>query len=569
MRRLVPLVIAGLLLVTAAADMGCRSEGSDPAPAADVVPVPVIEQQRFTIRVRWPGASAEDVDRLVTEPMLRSLGGFEAIDEVEAVSRDGEALAIVTLSAAIRTSEIEQTRDGALRRISPRMPADAEIVALRGDPTAPPDQVVVLSSDQLSPDGLGALAARLRAKVEVLEGVDAVDLLGLPAREVRVQLDPRRLTAHGLDVSAVADAVRAPKEQPAGGAGKTGIEALGEVVVRVSEDTPVRLRDLATIALDRGPGGGMLHLDGRPAVGLAVHGDVALAKVDEAVRGELPAQVKLGWRGGEGARGLYVAIRLPGGSRHEQLAEVLRRVSRAARDLAGGDTTLAWTRGPSDATLLLRGSWKGDEETSAAAESLRQAIGELPGAEVRVTPLAEDGFSPRPAPVVVAVTGRQLDRVEAAAQDVRAALSKVAGLRSVWSSQTRRPEERVEIDRVEAKQAGVDPRALRDALAVRDAGLVVAQVAEGEATLPVRLVVAEQDRGSLTVPAAGGARLPLAEIVEVHLRSEPERIDRVRRDLRVTLSAEVAGRDLAEVRAEVEEALRGVKLPAETRARLE
>ncbi|PKN57406.1 MAG: hypothetical protein CVU56_11120 [Deltaproteobacteria bacterium HGW-Deltaproteobacteria-14] len=584
-RRWIFVLAAGVIVgggVALAVALSQGGSGSAPPPegagGADVVPL-VEPQETFSIRVRWPGATAEEVDALVATPMAASLGGFEDIDDLEIVSRDGEAVAIATLARTVRSPEVAKIREGAARRVATRLPAEAEIIAFRGDLTAPPDHLVVLTSDALPPSALGLLAGGpVRARVEVLAGVTDVAALGVPAQEVLVSLDPARLNGLGLDVGAVVTAVRRPREVPGGareGVDRGGLADLRAVVVGAGADgAPIRLSDVATISVGPTPGSGALRLDGRAVAGLAVHGDEKLTTdaIAAAVAPELPPSVALGWRAGTATAGhpagLHVSLRLPAGSTEEGVVGALEQVEAAAARVPGKRSVLDWTQGPGAATLLVRGDWADRAAVEGAVEALRAALAEIPGILVRVAPLDARGFSPEPAPLVVTLSGEGAAALGQAADAVAEAIGGVVGVRSVWSSQADRAQQTAQIDRARAAELGVPVGAVQQTMNLAEIGLVVAELRDGATTLPVRVVVPGEARGGLTVAGADGARVPLASLVKTTVKQGPDRLERRKRSLSVTLAVDVGGRPLAEVRAEVERRLRDVALPAGVTARV-
>ena len=44
-----------------------------------------------SVKVTWPGASSEDLETLVTEPLERQLKGTESVKELKSLSVDGQA----------------------------------------------------------------------------------------------------------------------------------------------------------------------------------------------------------------------------------------------------------------------------------------------------------------------------------------------------------------------------------------------------------------------------------------------------------------------------------------------
>ena len=588
-RRWIFVLVAGVIIaggVAIAVVLSQGGPGSSPPPvgaAADVEKPPVEPQETFSIRVRWPGANAEDVDALVATPMAATLGGFEDIDDLKIVSRDGEAVAIVTLVRTVRSSQIAQIREGAAQRVATRLPAEAEIITFGGDLTAPPDHLVVLTSDALPASALGRLASGpVRARVEALDGVTDVAALGVPAQEILVSIDPARLAPFGLDVGAIVTSVRRPSEVPGGarrdgpGGDRTGLDDLRDVVVGAGADgAPIRLADVATLIVRPSPGSGALRLDGRAVAGLAVHGDPKLTTdaIVAAVEPQLPSGVVLGWRAGTATAGvpagLHVSLRLPAGAAEGTLAEVLARVEEAAARVPGKRSVLDWTQGPSAATLLVRGAWLDRAAVEAAREALRAGLTEIPGVQVRVSLLDARGFSPEPGPLVVALSAGGAAALGEATDAVTEALAGVVGVRSVWSSQANIVEQNLQIDRKRLAQLGLPVRAVEQTAILGVAGLVVAELRDGPDTLPVRIIVPHEARGALTVTAPDGARVPLDSVLKTSFKQAPEGLERVRHGLRATVAADIVGRPPAEVRAEVDRRLRELTLPAGVIARIE
>lgn len=588
-RRWIFVLVAGVIIaggVAIAVVLSQGGPGSSPPPvgaAEGVVKPPVEPQETFSIRVRWPGAEAEDVDALVATPMAATLGGFEDIDDLKIVSRVGEAVAIVTLVRTVRSSLVAQIREGAARRVATRLPAEAEILAFGRDLTAPPDHLVVLTSDTLPPSALGRLAGGpVRARVEALDGVTDVAALGVPAQEILVSIDPDRLAPFGIDVGAVVAAVRRPSEVlggarrdgPAGPGGeRTGLDELRDVVVGAGADgAPIRLSDVATLTVGPAPGSGALRLDGRPVAGLAVHGDAKLTTdaIVAAVEPELPSGVVLGWRAGTATAGvpagLHVSLRTADGG---AIAGVLAQIEEATASVPGKRSVLDWTQGSLAATLLVRGDWPDQAAVQAAGEALRAALADIPGVQVRVAPLDARGFSPEPAPLVVVVSGDGAAALGEASDVVARALAGVDGVRSVWPSQVDSAVMNMHSDREGAAQLGLPLRAVEQTAILGVAGLVVAELRDGSDTLPVRVIVPHEARGALTVTAPDGARVPLDSVLKTSFKQAPEALERVKRGLRATVAAEVVARPLAEVRAEVDRRLRELTLPAGVTARIE
>src|SRR5581483_9819421 len=98
----------------------------------------------------------------------------------------------------------------------------------------------------------------LRYYLKSVPGVAEVAPIGGFTPQYQVNLDPLRLQAYGISVTAVADAVRAGNDESGGRLLEIGgaeymvrgrgyarsIEDFGNIVVANAEGTPIRVRDL-------------------------------------------------------------------------------------------------------------------------------------------------------------------------------------------------------------------------------------------------------------------------------------------------------------------------------------
>ncbi|GIX22148.1 MAG: multidrug ABC transporter [Gammaproteobacteria bacterium] len=176
-------------------------------------------QQDPTINFNWiqittvfPGASAEDVEKRVTEPLEDALRRVDDIRFVNSTSAPGLSTILVrfedidTRLFDKRVAELRREVQNARRELPEEVVDDPyvlEITSANGFPTA---QVVV--SGVARDENLRAQARRVRDGLERLDGVSQVYAYGFTEPELHVVLEPERLAAAGLTATAVVDALR-------------------------------------------------------------------------------------------------------------------------------------------------------------------------------------------------------------------------------------------------------------------------------------------------------------------------------------------------------------------------
>jgi len=241
----------------------------------------------LTIRTAYPGAAAEEVSRFVAEPVEEAIAATPGLVELRSVSRNGEVTTTAHFAWGTAMQQTVLTVRERLDNARGLLPERAERpILLTSDPGERPIAVIALTGA----GDLRSLARNARdvhaRRIEQLEGVASVAVVGAPDDEIRVELDPGRLRALGLTPDDVAMAIENANVSGAGGTIRRGqfrfsVRALTEF--RSADeigDTPIgppgatyRLRDVATIRTTAEEPKTLTQLDGKGAVGLVVYKD--------------------------------------------------------------------------------------------------------------------------------------------------------------------------------------------------------------------------------------------------------------------------------------------------------
>ena len=289
---------------------------------------PNVDLPVVTITTQWPGAGPESVESDVTKKIEEAVNPVAGVKQISSQSLEGVSSVVILFNLNIRTVDAANDVREKLARIRPELPPDIkEPVLERLDPASTPILSLTLSSDTIPIRELTELADEtLRKRLENIQGVGKVNLVGGQKREVEVLLDPARLYAQGLTPTDVINALRAGNlDLPAGrlerGPRETLLRVAGRVrKVRDFADMPlrsvggsvVRLGDVATIKdgteerrstslLSQKPAGAAAP-NVRSAVALEIQkqsgantvavADAVLERLEE-LRGVVPAAAKL------------------------------------------------------------------------------------------------------------------------------------------------------------------------------------------------------------------------------------------------------------------------------------
>lgn len=279
--------VATVAAVLAVVLMGSVSLSRLPVSLLPDVSLPVL-----TIRTVYTGAAAEEVSRVVAEPVEEAIAATPGLVELRSVSRNGE----VTTTARFAWGtdmrgtvlSVRERLDAARGQLPER--ADRPTL-LTSDPGERPIAVLAIKSDPSKGGGdlrsLARAASDVHARrLEQIEGVASVAVVGAPEDQIRVDLDPDKLRALNLTPEDVAVAIRAENAAGAGGTIRKGqfrfsVRALTEFRTPAEIlNTPigvvgsgVTLRDVGTVTLGLADPVTMTRLDGAAAIGLVVYKD--------------------------------------------------------------------------------------------------------------------------------------------------------------------------------------------------------------------------------------------------------------------------------------------------------
>jgi multidrug efflux pump subunit AcrB len=186
------------------------------------------------------------------------------------------------------------------------------------------------------------------------------------------------------------------------------------------------------------------------------------------------------------------------------------------------------------------------EKSPALLERLREEFGRHVGAKVSIVT-----FSNGPeieAPVVIRLTGRNLDTLTDLARGAELALDQTPGLRDISNPlRQTRTDLRFNVDDAAVAAQGVRAGAVRESLQLALSGVTVANLRDADTDqypVKVRLPMLGHNTvaslNSIFVPTSDGAAAPLSELARLTFSDGPARIDRLNRIRAVTLTAYVA-----------------------------
>ena len=246
---------------------------------------PAQEMPWVYANIAWRGASAEDVEKLVTTPLEQQLKSIPDVKTVRSVTRDAASQVQVELEP---DADVQAAVDRVKQRVAQlrSLPAEIEppvIYALRQRDLV----AAVLITGAGNIDELIALAREMENDL-LTGGMDAIEFMGLPAQEIAIQVDTRTLFELGLTFEELGQRLALlSMDAPAGTAGRGQLARqlrsldqrrasteFEDLPIATADGSLVRLGDIARVerrALVDHP---QLSVGGEPAIALFVRRDV-------------------------------------------------------------------------------------------------------------------------------------------------------------------------------------------------------------------------------------------------------------------------------------------------------
>ena len=249
--------------------------------------LPDVTLPELTIRTAYPGAAASEVSRLVAEPIEQSIAATPGLVDLRSVSRNGEVTTTARFAWGTDMAATVLTVRERLDNARGSLPETAERpTLLTSDPGERPIAVLALTG----PGDLRSIARTATdvhsRRLEQLDGVASVAVVGAPEDEIRIEVNPDRMRALGLSPDDIATAVENANRSVPGGTIRRGqfrfsVRTYAEFRTPAEiGETPVgppgagiRLSDLATVTLTSADPRTETLLDGKLAVGLVVYKD--------------------------------------------------------------------------------------------------------------------------------------------------------------------------------------------------------------------------------------------------------------------------------------------------------
>ena len=156
----------------------------------------------------YPGAGPREVESLVSKPIEEAVSGVNKLDNVRSYSYEGVSVVLAQFNFSATVDQVTNDVQRVVEQARSKLPDDAKAPRIsKADMNAFPILRVSLTGQMQPRDLYQFTKDRIKPRLEQVDGVSAVTIVGGQEREIRVEVDNRRLNAYGISILQVAQAM--------------------------------------------------------------------------------------------------------------------------------------------------------------------------------------------------------------------------------------------------------------------------------------------------------------------------------------------------------------------------
>lgn len=182
---------------------------------------PVLDMPNIMTIAIYPGANPIDIERQVADPIEEAINELEDIKEMKTTIRDGVCVIMTEFDYGVNVGDKEEEIQRQVNNIRGELPRELYDLTIEKFTTANVKVFqIALVSGVLPYQKMKLEGERLKKEIEKVRGVRNVEIEAYPEQEVRIALNPVKMTEIGISLDDVENAIKSNNANIPGGAVK-------------------------------------------------------------------------------------------------------------------------------------------------------------------------------------------------------------------------------------------------------------------------------------------------------------------------------------------------------------
>src|SRR5215470_14314552 len=271
--------------------------------------LPKISKQVITISTSYPGAAPTEVENSVTKKVEDAISSLEKLDNIKSQSLEGNSKVIVEFKSDVDLNQAMEDAQRKVNAIKSDLPEDAkdpEISKFSVDEA--PIMKMSVTSTVDNRELYEIVKQRIVPRLSKLTGVANVGMMGGEERQIRVNIDRKKLESFNLDAQQVLKAIESSNvDFPAGSvktqsnettirlAGKfKSVKDINDLVINNRDGRAIYMKDVAVVIDGIKETETVSRYNAKTAIGLLIYkqSDANAVQVSEQVQAEIQREEK-------------------------------------------------------------------------------------------------------------------------------------------------------------------------------------------------------------------------------------------------------------------------------------
>ncbi|MDF2840035.1 MAG: hypothetical protein K0Q99_807 [Clostridia bacterium] len=242
---------------------------------------PEITPAYAIITAVYPGASPEDVEKLITSKIEDEVAELKGYEHSESQSRNSLSVVVLKLDQGTDVEKAWPELRQKLEDLQPDLPGEVQKIQINTDVTETAGIIISMSGEKYTYEELAAYAENFKKELSKVDGISRFDISGKQEKEVKVEMDMEQLNYYQLSLEDIAQMLQMQNiEIPSGelkyDGGRFSVKASGTfknlkeientIVLGSEEGAVVRLKDIAKVYMELEDSNYHIKQNGRNAI---------------------------------------------------------------------------------------------------------------------------------------------------------------------------------------------------------------------------------------------------------------------------------------------------------------
>lgn len=246
---------------------------------------PKIDVPTISIQTSNRGSSPSEIETEVTDLVEGAVNTVPGVEQMTSNSARGSSSVTLNFNLEKNPDQAFQEIQQKIAGVIGRLPETADPPQVRkSDPDSTPVLIYAISAPRNVVELNDFVETAIQERIQSADGVGEVLIFGGRDREIKIFVNPDRLSAYNLSITEVSNAIRNQNiELPGGslveGAKTSGLRTISkltevkqfeEIVITTRNDFPIKIKDIGRIADGGADASTAASLDGIQSVSLAI-----------------------------------------------------------------------------------------------------------------------------------------------------------------------------------------------------------------------------------------------------------------------------------------------------------